>query len=261
MYNFTDASPAVHVFWNIMPQNLSNHFYRVARQMNSQMNNCSTRWVRTLHLGPKEYNPNEMQLPFYNGKRRVWTVDKGNTKEQVLNFLPELQFADMFLKLHYTNVYTEKVTKVKSKFRLGTTCFTCVAVNSGTCQLHRDGCLGIDLLIYGGDWIGSELVVPQLRLKIKLNPSDVIVMDSYLFHEVLTSRGHRYSMVFFTKTHNESTKFCVTLSWCLIVFPHLKQIFRSLKLEKVFFDMANPMVLIASKCVTTLGSFNVKFLT
>jgi len=60
--------------------------------------------------------------------------------------------------------------------------------------------------MYGGEWIGGELVVPQLKLKIKLNPGDVVVMDSNLFHEVLTSRGHRYSMVFFTKTHNESTE-------------------------------------------------------
>jgi len=72
-----------------------------------------------------------------------------------------------------------------------------VPVNFGECQLHRDSCLGLDIIIYGGNWVGGELVIPQLKLKIKLSAGDIVVMDSYLFHEVLTSRGHRYSMVFF----------------------------------------------------------------
>jgi len=124
-------------------------------------------------------------------------------KKQTQVFLPELEFVEKFTQSTFKESHREKIEKVAACFRLGGTCFTRAAVNFGECQLHRDSCLGLDIIIYGGNWVGGELVIPQLKLKIKLSAGDIVVMDSYLFHEVLTSRGHRYSMVFFTKTHNQ----------------------------------------------------------
>jgi len=203
MYKFSDGLPAVGVFRSVIPSQLSDHFFHIAHSMYPQMKSCLTRRVRTLHLGAKEYNPNENQLPYYNNQRRVWTMDAGNTKKQTQVFLPELEFVEKFTQSTFKESHREKIEKVAACFRLGGTCFTRAAVNFGECQLHRDSCLGLDIIIYGGNWVGGELVIPQLKLKIKLSAGDIVVMDSYLFHEVLTSRGHRYSMVFFTKTHNQ----------------------------------------------------------
>jgi len=154
LYTFSDGMPAVGIFRSAMPAKLSDHYLRIAQSVTPQMKNCQTRRVHTLHIGAKEYNPNPDQLHFYNGERRVWTMDKGNSKEQTVLFLPELEFADKFLQNYFKQSYEEKIEQVDNCYRIARTCFTRAAVNFGECQLHNDSCLGIDVLIYTGemDW-------------------------------------------------------------------------------------------------------------
>lgn len=77
------------------------------------------------------------------------------------------------------------------------------AINTGSCTLHRDFGVGLDVLFYAGNFYWGELVLPQLQLKIELQEGDVVVMDSGLFQNVEQANGPRASMVFFTKMHNE----------------------------------------------------------
>jgi len=78
-----------------------------------------------------------------------------------------------------------------------------MAVNSSACSIHCDFCFGMDVLFYGGDWVGGALELPQLDLKIELQEGDIVVMDSVIFHQVERFAGTRFSVVFFTKNHNE----------------------------------------------------------
>jgi len=112
LYTFSDGVPAVGIFRSAMPAKLSDHYLRIAQSVTPQMKNCQTRRVHTLHIGAKEYNPNPDQLHFYNGERRVWTMDKGNSKEQTVLFLPELEFADKFLQNYFKQSYEEKIEQV-----------------------------------------------------------------------------------------------------------------------------------------------------
>jgi len=197
-----DDSIVVKVLRLAMPQDLTSHMKRVAMSYTSSMSNCNTRAVQTLHIGAKEITPNRNQSNYFNGAKRVWGMDKGNTKEQVVAFLPELLFADQILKIVDPQGHIDKC-KIDSKYRLAQTCFTRAAINSSICQLHRDHGVGLDVLLYAGQWEKGHLLLPQFGLQIRLQPGDVVIMDSRIFHEVSKSYGRRYSAVFFTKTHNE----------------------------------------------------------
>jgi len=201
-YNYADGGPCIYVFRRAMPDILCEHFTTTAMSLNNGYKQCATRRVRTVHLGPKEFNPGENQSDFYSNEKRIWTLDANVQKEHVTTFLPELLFADKVLsqvspRTHY------KCLTVKSKYRLATTAFTQIAVNSSECSIHRDFCFGLDVLLYGGDWIGGALELPQLDIKIELQKGDIVVMDSGIFHQVERIAGTRFSAVFFTKNHNE----------------------------------------------------------
>ena len=111
MYKFSDGLPAFGVFQSILPSQLSKHFFSVAQAVTPQMSNYTTRRVCTIHLGAKEYNLNDAQLPFYNGQKQLWTMDSNNSKEQTVHFLPELEFVDKFVKTAFASSYKEKVEK------------------------------------------------------------------------------------------------------------------------------------------------------
>jgi len=97
--------------------------------------------------------------------------------------------------------------EVKAEFRLAETCFTRAAVNCTDCTLHRDFCVGLDVMMYAGRWrLGGAVVIPQLGIRIIVKPGDVIVLDSGLFHMVTNFLGTRYVAVFFTKGHKKKSK-------------------------------------------------------
>jgi len=203
-YNYSDGSPCVYVFRNATPQPLQEHFLQAASSLGSgSYQTCSTRRVRTAHLGPKEFNPGANQLEFYNYEKRVWTLDRGIEKDHVVSFLPELVFADKVLQLVAPKTHTKCVSKIESTFRMAQTAFTQLAVNQSDCSIHRDFCFGLDVLLYAGDWLGGALELPQLGITIELKQGDIIVMDSVLFHQVQRIAGTRYSVVFFSKQKNE----------------------------------------------------------
>jgi hypothetical protein len=85
------------------------------------------------------------------------------------------------------------------------TAFTQMAVNQTECSIHRDNCFGLDVLLYGGTWVGGGMEIPQLGITIELQQGDVIIMDSILFHQVQRKAGTRNSIVFFTKKYNETS--------------------------------------------------------
>jgi len=64
----------------------------------------------------------------------------------------------------------------------------------------------LDVILYGGDWHGGCLRLPQLDLEVNLQSGDIVVMDSVLFHCVIPFAGERISLVFFTKRHNKVSK-------------------------------------------------------
>jgi hypothetical protein len=202
--NYSDGKIAVRVFRKIVPEELTEHFHRVANGFAPQMGECHTRAAQTLHLGAKEYTPNRKQQAKMGGKR-IWRQDKGIGKEQTTAILPELLFADHILHQVSPSSYKLKM-RVHGRYRLGNTCFTRAAVNCTNCKIHRDTCVGLDVLLYAGEWYwGGELVIPQLGIRITIQPGDVIVMDSGLFHFVTDFQGRRYVIVFFTKSHKQES--------------------------------------------------------
>jgi len=192
---------ALRVYRSLIPQQLTEHFFRVANSYRGTMRNCGTRRTSTLHLGAKEYNPNLIQQAAGMPKR-VWRQDVQVHKEQTKALLPELLFANSVLEQVSKESYDLKMG-IEPKFRLAGTGFTRVAVNSGSCRIHRDFGTGLDVLIYAGKWaVGGDLVIPQLGVIINLKAGDVVVMDSGLFHRVTDFEGTRLVAVFFSKTHN-----------------------------------------------------------
>jgi len=166
---------------------------------------CQTRNAQTIHLGAKEYTPNFDQQSTMKATR-VWTQDAGVTKEQTMALLPELLLTNNII-LQVSKSSHENKMQIHNKFRLAGTCFTRVAVNSTACKFHRDFGVGLDALIYAGDWaMGGDVIIPQLGIRIVVKPGDVIVMDSGLFHKVTDFEGTRFVAVFFSKTHNEVSK-------------------------------------------------------
>jgi len=199
--DYADGSVALRFFRNIVPGQLTDHFCRVANGYRGDMNECTTRHAQTIHLGAKEYNPNSDQQESMGA--RVWTQDSGVTKEHTTALLPELLYANEILKKVSPRSYLSKM-RVASKYRMAQTCFTRAAVNSTNCKLHSDVGVGLDVLMYGAEWTwGGDIVIPQLGIKIKMKPGDVIVMDSGIFHMVTDFQGTRFVVVFFTKMHNE----------------------------------------------------------
>jgi len=71
-YRYDDRSAAFMVLRKIIPEQLSNHLYKMGTTFRASMGNCSTRNVSTIHFGAKEYTPNRHQLHKYNGSKRVW---------------------------------------------------------------------------------------------------------------------------------------------------------------------------------------------
>jgi len=129
-------------------------------------------------------------------------LDKGRTREEMEAILPELLFADKLLNKFCPEIHDEMVKGVNQTYRLAGTCFTRAALNSGDATTHRDFGIGIDVLLYTGDWLDGELCIPQLGIKVSLQKGDAVILDSRLFHEVLRHYGTRFSMVFFAKKHN-----------------------------------------------------------
>jgi len=201
--NYADGKIAVQVFRKLVPKELTEHFHRVANEYAPGMQQCQTRATQTLHLGAKEYTPNRKQQSKMGGKR-IWRQDKGIDKEHTTAILPELLFADSILQVSPSG-YKLKM-RVHCRYRLGNTCFTRAAVNCTNCKIHRDTCVGLDVLLYAGEWYwGGDLVIPQLGIRIAIQPGDVIVMDSGLFHFVTDFQGRRYVIVFFTKSHEQES--------------------------------------------------------
>jgi len=204
-YNYADGNLCVSVLRQAVPRDLTGHLLRTALALSPTFRHCPTRNVSTLHLGPKEFNPGKNQRAFYNGKQRVWTLDKDVIAEHVLALLPELIFADKILAKMAPNTHKQCLT-INALFRLATTAFTQMALNSSECTIHRDFCFGLDVLLYAGEWVGGALEIPQLDIMIELQPGDVVIMDSILFHHVQRKAGPRFSIVFFTKNHNEESQ-------------------------------------------------------
>jgi len=193
--NFADGQVALRVFRGLMPPPLTQHFRSVAQ---SYLPSC-----QTLHLGAKEYNPSANTEDYKNLILRKWIQDKGISKEHTVAMLPELLFADFILCQVAKDSY-EKKLEVDTKYRLAQTCFSRIAINSTNCKLHRDRDIGLDVLIYAGEWaMGGHLVIPQFGISIEVQPGDVVVMDSCVFHKATDFEGTRYVAVFFTKNHHE----------------------------------------------------------
>lgn len=154
-------------------------------------------------------------------------MDKGIQKDQVTEVLPLLNFADKVMRAISPMSHEHKLQvlhpdfklpfkSVESKYRLAQSCFTRCALNQGPCSVHRDFGVGLDLLMYSGDFYGGELVVPQLQLKIAVKQGDVVILDSGVFHYTESCHGDWYSMVFFTKQHHGESA-----SGSLQIPPHL----------------------------------------
>ena len=156
-------------------------------------------------MGTKEFNPSKQQLRFFNNNPRVWKLDSKITKSDVTQFLPELLFADKVLKKTYPQIHKNCVTSVPAKYRLAETNANQFAINNKECALHRDFCFGLDVIMYGGNWHGGALEIPQLNMRINVQAGDVVIMDSILFHQVERVVGTRFSIVFFTKNHKEQS--------------------------------------------------------
>jgi hypothetical protein len=107
--NYSDGNPCVYVYRQTVPRNLSDHFLQVASSLSPTFKTCSTRNVRTLHLGPKEYNPGSNQ-PFLS--KREWCLDKGVQKEYVVAMLPELVFADKVLQHVAPKIHSRCINNV-----------------------------------------------------------------------------------------------------------------------------------------------------
>ena len=79
------------------------------------------------------------------------------------------------------------------------------AVNFNTiCRYHidrDDDKYGFCWLVPLGDWEGGDLIFPQLNVRIKLKPGNILAFRSNLLvHGNLSCSGVRHSLVFFT--HN-----------------------------------------------------------
>jgi len=155
-----------------------------------------------LHFGAKEFNPSKHQLRFFDNNPRVWKLDAKITKPDVVKFLPELSYADKLLEKVYPEIH-KTCKKIPTKYRLAETSKNQFAVNTRESAMHRDFSVGLDVLMYAGNWYGGSLEIPQLNLRINLQAGDVVIMDSVLFHQVERVVGTRFSIVFFTKNHNE----------------------------------------------------------
>jgi len=217
--DYADGNIAIRVYRASVPEKLTDHFYRVANGYRGHMQGCATRACQTIHLGPKEYNPNKKQQPVMEAKR-VWRQDKGVAREHTVALLPELMFAHQVLMQAAPKTFKAKMS-IDLNFRLAETCFTRAAVNCTNCRLHRDFCVGLDVMMYAGLWKwGGDVVIPQLRIKIVVKPGDIIIMDSGLFHMVTDFHGTRFVVVFFTKRHKKRSKagnlllVPENLAWC-----------------------------------------------
>jgi len=202
---YKDGSICFAVFRNVIPTEIREHLTSKAMQMTGSLKQCGTRLALSAHFGGHEYNPRKKQLDYYDGKKRVWKLDNKTTKDNVQEFLPELLLADSILKKVAPDIH-KRCTSVLDIFRMAKTAFTRSALNITECRLHRDHDLGLDVILYGGDWHGGCLRLPQLDLEVNLQSGDIVVMDSVLFHCVTPFAGERISLVFFTKRHNKVSK-------------------------------------------------------
>ena len=135
---YDDGSLAFMVLRKQMPNTLSDHLYYVGQKLRAAMGTCSTRNVSTIHFGAKEYTPNSVQRAKYGGHKRVWKLDRGQNKEDVVAILPELLYADKLLQKVCPDIYNEMVNANDEKFRMAQTCFTRAALNSSDATTHRD---------------------------------------------------------------------------------------------------------------------------
>jgi hypothetical protein len=95
--NYADGRIAFRVYGQLMPDKLTDHFFRVAHSYRQIMYDCQTRAAQTLHLGAKEYTP-PIQHQSKMGGKRIWRQDSGVLKEHTIAILPELLFANALLK-------------------------------------------------------------------------------------------------------------------------------------------------------------------
>jgi len=202
---YKDGSLCVAVFRNVVPPEITEHMTSKAEKLTGSLKQCGTRLAFSTHFGGHEYNPRKKQQDYYDGKKRIWKLDDGTTKDNVQEFLPELLLANDILKKVAPDIY-ERCISVPGVFRMAQTAFTRSALNITECRMHRDNDLGLDVIFYGGDWVGGNLRFPQLDLDIYLKPGDIVVMDGALFHLVTPIAGDRISLVFFTKRHNKESK-------------------------------------------------------
>lgn len=108
--NYADGSPCLYVFRKAVPDILRTHFISIAQSLTPVYSNCATRRVRTVHLGPKEFNPGKNQAQFYNGVKRVWKLDDKVQKAHVVAMLPELLFANKVLQKVCPKIHTDCLT-------------------------------------------------------------------------------------------------------------------------------------------------------
>jgi len=199
--NFSDGTPCIYVFRNATPPQLTEHFFHAASSLGRAYQHCSIRHVQCAHLGGKEFNPGENQMHAYEGIRN-FILDKGITKQHVTLFLPELLFADKVAQIVSPEIHAQCLL-IDENYRLAQTGFTQFTANTTDCSIHHDLNHGLDVLLYAGEWHGGALEIPQLDLKIELKMGDIVVMDSILFHQVERIAGKRFSLVFYSKNHNE----------------------------------------------------------
>jgi len=198
---YKDGSLFFAVFRNVVPTEITEHLTGSAKKMTQSLRQCGTRLAFSTHFGGHEYNPRKKQLDYYDDKQQVWKLENETTKDNVQEFLPELLLANDILKKVAPHIH-KRCTTVPEIFRMAETAFTRSALNVTECKLHRDHDLGLDVIFYGGDWLGGGLRLPQLDLEVDLKPGDIVVMDGILFHSVTSFAGERISLVFFTKRHN-----------------------------------------------------------
>jgi len=134
-----------------VPKEITDHLTSKAKIMTESLRQCGNRLAYSTHFGGHEYNPRKQQLDYYDGKRRVWKLDSGTTKDNVQEFLPELLLANDILKNVAPDIH-RKCTTVPQIFRMAETAFTRSGLNVTECRLHRDHDVGLDVIFYGGDF-------------------------------------------------------------------------------------------------------------
>jgi len=87
---YKDGSLCVAVFRNVVPPEITEHMTSKAEKLTGSLKQCGTRLAFSTHFGGHEYNPRKKQQDYYDGKKRIWKLDDGTTKDNVQEFLPEL---------------------------------------------------------------------------------------------------------------------------------------------------------------------------